>query len=142
VESQQSPEVKPGSQKPESQEISEVRPVVNMLWKLYSHLEKTDVDNALREFYNITEAVNQVIVKLVATRPPEPIFIEKLGNYESIFSEIRRDLITNIRLKRYFRAKVDILKLIDLLLELDRELAIHKIILKPSTPKPSSTGVS
>jgi hypothetical protein len=125
-----------------SQLSPDVKPITERLWKLYALLEKTSVDNALRELYSVTEAVNQVIVKMVAIKPPEPFLRDRLVAYESAFSEVRRDLIANIRLKRYYRAKADILKLIDLLLALDKEIAIYNVVLKPSTPTPSSTGAS
>jgi len=125
-----------------SQLSPDVKPITERLWKLYALLEKTSVDNALRELYSVTEAVNQVIVKMVAIKPPEPFLRDRLVAYESAFSEVRRDLIANIRLKRYYRAKADILKLIDLLLALDKEIAIYNVVLKPSTPTPSGTGAS
>jgi len=125
-----------------SQLSPDVKPITERLWKLYALLEKTSVDNALRELYGVTEAVNQVIVKMVAIKPPEPFLRDRLVAYESAFSEVRRDLIANIRLKRYYRAKADILKLIDLLLALDKEIAIYNVVLKPSTPTPSGTGAS
>jgi len=125
-----------------SQLSPDVKPIIERLWKLYALLEKTSVDNALRELYSVTEAVNQVIVKMVAIKPPEPFLRDRLVAYESAFSEVRRDLIANIRLKRYYRAKAGILKLIDLLLALDKEIAIYNVVLKPSTPTPSSTGAS
>jgi len=125
-----------------SQLSPDVKPIMERLWKLYALLEKTSVDNALRELYSITEAVNQVIVKMVAIKPPEPFLRDRLVAYESAFSEVRRDLITSIRLKRYYRAKASILKLIDLLLALDKEIAIYNVVLKPSTPTPSGTVVS
>jgi len=125
-----------------SQLSPDVKPIIERLWKLYALLEKTSVDNALKELYSVIEAVNQVIVKMVATKPPEPVFSDRLGAYESAFSEVRKELIVNIRLKRYYRAKASILKLIDLLLALDKEIAIYRALLKPSTPTPSSTGAS
>lgn len=125
-----------------SQLSPDVKPIMERLWKLYALLEKTSVDNALRELYSVTEAVNQVIVKMVAIKPPEPFLRDRLVAYESAFSEVRKDLIANIRLKRYHRAKAGILKLIDLLLALDKEIAIYNVVLKPSTPTPSSTGAS
>ena len=125
-----------------SQLSPDVKPITERLWKLYALLEKTSVDNALRELYGVTEAVNQVIVKMVAIKPPEPFLRDRLVAYESAFSEVRRDIITSIRLKRYYRAKADILKLIDLLLALDKEIAIYNVVLKPSTPTPSGTGAS
>ncbi len=125
-----------------SQLSPDVKPITERLWKLYALLEKTSIDNALRELYSVTEAVNQVIVKMVAIKPPEPFLRDRLVAYESAFSEVRRDLIANIRLKRYYRAKANILKLIDLLLALDKEIAIYNVVLKPSTPTPSSTGAS
>jgi hypothetical protein len=125
-----------------SQLSPDVKPITERLWRLYALLEKTSVDNALRELYSVTETVNQVIVKMVAIKPPEPFLRDRLVAYESAFSEVRKDLIANIRLKRYYRAKADILKLIDLLLALDKEIAIYNVVLKPSTPTPSSTGAS
>jgi hypothetical protein len=125
-----------------SQLSPDVKPITERLWKLYALLEKTSVDNALRELYGVTEAVNQVIVKMVAIKPPEPFLRDRLVAYESAFSEVRRDLIANIRLKRYYRVKAGILKLIDLLLALDKEIAIYNVVLKPSTPTPSGTGAS
>jgi hypothetical protein len=125
-----------------SQLSPDVKPITERLWKLYALLEKTSVDNALRELYSVTEAVNQVIVKMVAIKPPEPFLRDRLVAYESAFSEVRKDIIANVRLKRYYRAKADILKLIDLLLALDKEIAIYNVVLKPSTPTPSSTGAS
>ena len=125
-----------------SQLSPDVKPITERLWKLYALLDKTSVDNALRELYSVTEAVNQVIVKMVAIKPPEPFFRDRLVAYESAFSEVRKDIIASIRLKRYYRARAGILKLIDLLLALDKEIAIYNVVLKPSTPTPSSTGAS
>ena len=125
-----------------SQQSPDVKPIMERLWRLYALLEKTSVDNALRELYGVTEAVNQVIVKMVAIKPPEPFLRDRLVAYESAFSEARRDLLANIRLKRYYRAKAGILKLIDLLLTLDKEIAIYNVVLKPSSPTPSSTVAS
>jgi len=117
-----------------SQANPDVKAITERLWRLYALIEKTSPDNALRELYSIVEAVNQLIVKMVAIKPPEPFLRDRLVAYESAFGEVKRDLVANIRLKRYHRARTDILKLIDLMQALDKEIAIYNVVLKPSPP--------
>jgi len=123
-----------------SQPSPDTKAITERLWKLYALIEKTSVDNALRELYSIVETINQLIVKMVAIKPPEPFLRDRLVAYESAFGETKRDLVTNIRLKRYHRARADILKLIDLVQALEKEIAIYSAVLKPSSPAPSTVA--
>jgi len=117
-----------------SQASPDIRAITERLWKLYALIERTSVDNALRELYSITEAINQLIVKMVAIKPPDPFLRDRLVAYESAFGEAKRDLVASIRLKRYQRARTVILRLIDLMQALDKEIAIYSVILKPTSP--------
>jgi len=121
-----------------SQVSPDTKAITERLWKLYALIEKTSVDNALRELYSIVEAINQVIVKMVAIKPSDPFLRDRLVAYESAFGEAKRNLVANIRLKRYHRARVDILRLIDLIQALDKEIAIYNVVLKSASPASST----
>ncbi len=117
-----------------SQPSPDTRAITERLWNLYALIEKTSVDNALRELYSIFDSVNKVLVVLITIRPPDQFLRERLVAYESAFGEAKRDIIANIRIKRYYRAKADILKLIDLMQALDKEMAIYNAVLKRGAP--------
>ena len=123
-----------------SQPSPDTKAITERLWKLYALIEKTSVDNALRELYSIVETINQLIVKMVAIKPADPFLRDRLVAYESAFGEAKRDLVANIRLKRYHRARADILRLIDLMQALDKEIAIYSVVLKPASPAPSTVA--
>jgi len=88
-----------------SQASPDTKAITERLWKLYALIEKTSVDNALRELYSIVEAINQLIVKMVAIKPPDPFLRDRLVAYESAFGEAKRDLVANIRLKQVPQGK-------------------------------------
>jgi hypothetical protein len=117
-----------------SQASPDIKAITERLWNLYAQIEKTSVDNALRELYSIFDSVNKVLVALITIRPPDQFLRERLVAYESVFGEVKRELITSIKIKRYHRAKADILKLIDIMQALDKEMAIYNAVLRRGAP--------
>ena len=116
--------------------------IITRLWSLYSLIEKTSTDNALRELYGIMNDVNHFIVHLIEVKPAEAFLRDRLVAYENAIGEVKKNLVTLIRLKHYHRARAEILRLIDVLQALAKEEEIYNIVLKASPSTGHSGGVT